>query len=90
VRSENNVQKEFARDLKGIRDKDLLKRIKDVIEAVEKVDSLNDLPNLKKLKGEKNYFRVRVGGHRIGLALESDTVVFVRFLSRRDIYKYFP
>ena len=41
----------FAKDLKGIQDKNLLKRAKEVIEAVEKADSLMSMPNLKKLKG---------------------------------------
>ena len=80
----------FARDLKGVRDKKLLQRVKESIEAVERADSLNALPNLKKLKGAKNYFRLKIGDYRIGLALESDTVVFVRFLDRKDIYKYLP
>jgi mRNA interferase RelE/StbE len=65
-------------------------RVKECIEAVEKVDSLGDLPNLKKLKGTKGYFRLKLGDYRIGLALEDNTLVFVRFLDRKDIYKYFP
>jgi len=80
----------FARDLNRVRDKKSLQRVKEVIEAVEKVDSLGDLSNLKKLKGAKSYFRLKLGDYRIGLALEGDTVVFVRFLDRKDIYKYFP
>ena len=80
----------FARDLKVVRDKKLLQRIKGCIEAVEKADSLGDLPNLKKLKGAKSYFRLKLGDYRIGLALENNTLIFVRFLDRKDIYKYFP
>lgn len=80
----------FARDLKVVRDKRLLQRVKEAIETVEQADSLGDLPKLKKLKGEKNYFRLRVGDYRIGVALEENTFVFVRFLNRKDIYKYFP
>jgi mRNA interferase RelE/StbE len=80
----------FAKDLKGVKEKGLLGRVREVIEAVEKADSLVELPNLKKLKGGGNYFRVRVGDYRIGVALGGDTVVFVRFLNRKDIYKHFP
>jgi mRNA interferase RelE/StbE len=80
----------FAKDLKGIKDKGLLKRAKEMIEAVEQADSLVDITNLKKLKGGGNYFRMRVGDYRVGLTLENDAVVFVRFLNRKDIYKYFP
>ena len=80
----------FVKDLKGINDKGLLKRAKEIIEAVAKADSLADVPNLKKLKGGGSYFRLRVGDYRVGIALENDTVIFVRFLNRKDIYKYFP
>lgn len=80
----------FARDLKAVRNKKLLKRVKEVIEAVEQAEVLTSLPQLKKLKGEQNYFRLRVGEYRIGVAIEEDTVVFVRFLARKDIYRYFP
>ncbi len=80
----------FAKDLKNIRDKAVLKRIKENIEAIELSDSLSPMPNLKKLKGHDNYYRLRVGDYRIGLALKSETVIFVRALNRKDIYKYFP
>ena len=80
----------FAKDLKGVKEKGLLGRVRGIIEAVEKANSLDGLPNLKKLKGGGNYFRVRAGDYRVGIALENDTVVFVRFLNRKDIYKHFP
>ena len=80
----------FVKDLKAIKDKRLLKRVKEAIEAIEEASSLDDLPSLKKLKGPKNYFRQRLRDYRLGLALENDTVVLVRFLNRKDIYKYFP
>ena len=80
----------FTKDLKDVKDKSLLKRAKEVIEAVEQANSLADIPNLKKLKGGGNYYRMRIGDHRVGVTLESDTVLFVRFLNRKDIYKYFP
>jgi mRNA interferase RelE/StbE len=80
----------FAKDLKGVKEKGLLGRVREVIETVEKADSLAGLPNMKKLKGGGNYFRVRVGDYRVGVALDGETVVFVRFLNRKDIYKHFP
>ncbi len=80
----------FAKDLKGVKNKGLLKRAKELIEAVETANSVADISNLKKLKGGGNYFRMRVGDYRAGVTLENDTVIFVRFLNRKDIYKYFP
>lgn len=79
-----------ARDLNRITDKNLLRRVREAIEAVEHAQSINDLPNLKKLKSSKNYYRLRIGDYRIGLAFEDDALVFVRFLNRKEIYRYFP
>jgi len=80
----------FAKDLKSIKDKSLLNRVKEVVENVEKVASLDEIHNLKKLKGGGNYFRLRIGDYRMGIVLENDTVIFVRFLNRKDIYRFFP
>ena len=51
---------QFARDLKSVKDKRLLSRVREAIEGVEKANSLTDIPSLKKLKGAKNYFRLRI------------------------------
>jgi mRNA interferase RelE/StbE len=80
----------FVKDLKSIKDKSLLKRVAETVEAVEQADSLASVPNLKKLKGAGSYFRLRVGDYRVGVALENDAVIFVRFLNRKEVYKYFP
>ncbi len=83
-------RKSFARDLKKIKEKQLLQQIKEIIEEVEQLPSIGAINNLKQLKGGENYYRIRVGDYRIGLKLENETVVFVRFLHRKEIYRYFP
>ena len=80
----------FSEDLKRIRDKAILKRVKEVIEHVEQSNSSSEIPNLKKLRGSGNHSRIRVGDYRIGIVLAGQTATFVRFLNRKDIYKYFP
>ena len=80
----------FAKDLRSIKNKGLLKRIKEVIEQVEKAQTSQEITNLKKLKVGSNYYRIRVGEYRMGLIVESDTVTFVRCLNRKEIYRYFP
>lgn len=79
----------FAKDLKSVKDKGLLKRVKELIESIEQANSLSDIPNLKKLKGGGNFYRLRIGDYRIGISF-ANVVVFVRFLDRKDVYKYFP
>jgi hypothetical protein len=40
----------FLKDLKAVRDKELLKRLEPVIAEVENAESLASVPNLKQLK----------------------------------------
>ena len=80
----------FLRDIRKIKDKAVLEAVKKAIEDVESVESPAEITNLKKMHGSRGYFRIRLGEHRIGLKLESDTVRFVRFLHRKEIYRFFP
>ena len=90
ARSECRIQKQFRPRSKSLRDQTLLKRVRAVIEDVEQAQSLSQISNLKKLKGHANYYRIRIGDYRVGIMIAEDTVIFVRFLNRKDIYKYFP
>lgn len=84
-------RKSFDRDLKKLKkDRQVLSRIKDKIEEVEAAENLGELPSMKKLSGGDNFYRIRVGDFRIGVAVRGETVEFVRCLHRREIYRYFP
>ena len=80
----------FVKDLKPLKDQTLLARVRASIVAVEAAENLQNITSCKKLQGADNHCRLRVGDFRIGLVVENDVVIFVRFLSRGDIYKYFP
>ena len=80
----------FLRDVKKIKDQQLLNRIQRAIEQVEAAADLSVIGNLKKMSGTINFYRIRIGDYRIGLALEQDTIEFVRCLPRRDLYRFFP
>jgi mRNA interferase RelE/StbE len=80
----------FLKDVRGVKNKALLRRVRELIETVEQAQSLDEIVNVKKLKGGGQYFRVRIGDYRVGLMVENGTVLFVRFLARKDIYRYFP
>jgi mRNA interferase RelE/StbE len=66
-----------------------MSHVKEIIQAVENAQHPYDINNFKKLKAEGDYCRIRLGDYRIGLKIEDDTVVFVRFLHRSEIYRYF-
>lgn len=80
----------FGRDLRAVRDGKVLSALKSVIESVEKADSSSDILNVKKMHGSRGYYRIRVGEFRIGIKIEAETVTFVRFLNRKEIYRFFP
>ena len=80
----------FSKDLRSIKNRNLLDRIRETVEYIEKAQKLPDIANLKKLKGGRIYYRIRVGEYRIGLTIENNTVAFVRCLNRKEIYRYFP
>ncbi len=80
----------FARDLKRVRDKKLLKCVKEVIEDVKAASELSDVKNLGKIKGHATFYRIRLGDYRIGVEVLENQVIVVRILHRKDIYRYFP
>lgn len=80
----------FLEDLNDVTDKKIITRVREAIEAVETAATPQDISNLKKIRGGHNYFRVRIGDYRIGVKLVAGKIIFLRFLNRRDIYRYFP
>jgi len=83
-------EKKFLKDIEAINDRDLKHQIEIIILEVEKSKQLNSLNNLKKMKGHKSAYRIRVGNYRLGFFYENQTIIFIRLLNRKDIYKYFP
>ncbi len=85
------VEKSFDRDVNKIRDRILLKKLRDIIYRIEKAESILDVPQTKKIRGYDSFYRIRIGDYRLGMeTLSSEEVVLVRFLHRKDIYRYFP
>jgi len=82
----------FLNDIKKVRDKSLLPKIKQAIFDVERAQSKQDIPELRKLKGGKKniYYRIKIDNYRIGVTIDDNLVTFVVFLPRKDVYKFFP
>jgi len=83
-------EKSFQRDLKDIRDKILRQKVKHVIDEVKVATTISSLTALKKLRGYETYYRIRLGDYRIGIEVSDESVIFVRFLHRREVYRFFP
>ena len=80
----------FDRDLRRIRDPDLIRRVGQRIEELEAAAGIAEVRNVERVKGRERHYRARIGDYRLGFALEDGTAVLVRFLHRREIYDSFP
>lgn len=85
------IEKTFLKDISKVKDKDVLKNLRSLFSKLELAVSLAEIPNTKKIKGYKTFFRIRSGNYRVGIEKINDSkICLVRFLHRKDVYKYFP
>jgi mRNA interferase RelE/StbE len=85
------IEKSFDRDLDRIKDKELPRKLRALISAIENTDTIREIPHIKKIEGYESYYRIKIGDHRLGMeAVSSKEVILLRFLHRKDIYRYFP
>ncbi len=83
-------ESKFAKDLKKIKDPKVLSRLKKIIIHCKTIANPSGINNLKKLQSYETFYRIRLGEYRIGIEIQKDTIIFIRFLHRKDIYKFFP
>ncbi len=79
----------FEKDLKKIRDKKLLVKIKYTILELKEIKGLSSISSISKLKGYDTYYRIRINDYRIGIEYHNDEVLLTRLLHRKDVYRYF-
>jgi mRNA interferase RelE/StbE len=83
-------ESKFEKDLRNIKDKKLLSKIKEMILECKAVQTLNEVKNIKKMQGYQTFYRLKIGDYRVGIEIINDELIFVRFLHRKDIYRFFP
>jgi len=84
------VNRVFLKELAKLPARERLKVEKLLFEEVESYKSLAQIPNFKKLKGYRNFYKIRFGDYRAGLKFENNTLYFERILHRKEIYKFYP
>jgi len=80
----------FEKDLRKLKEKKIKSGLLNVIEQIKTCESMTDIKNLKKIKGVKAFYRVKIGNYRLGIKIQERTVTFIRFLHRKEIYRFFP
>ena len=75
----------FARDLRRVRNAEMRRRVLRLIEELEQASTLTEVSSVRRIAGEGRYYRARIGDYRLGIAVEGELVILVRFLHRSDI-----
>jgi mRNA interferase RelE/StbE len=80
----------FHRDIKRLKDKEQAEKLKEIISEIKAAENLSEIKNIRKIEGFPNHYRIKAGEYRVGIVLSGNTIIFVRFLNRKEIYRYFP
>ena len=80
----------FARDLRRLRNAEMRRRALRLIEELEQASALTEISSARRIADDGRYYRARIGDYRLGIAVEGELVILVRFLHRSDIYRFFP
>ena len=80
----------FRRDLRRTTDREARARVQEKIAELEEASTLFEVTNVRRMAGQERHYRIRIGGHRLGIVLEDDVVVLLRFGPRRGFYRHFP
>jgi mRNA interferase RelE/StbE len=85
------IEKSFDRDVDKVKNKHVLRKLHELISAIGDAEAIRKIPQTRKIEGYGPYYRIKLGDYRLGMEAVSDTeVVLLRFLHRKDIYRYFP
>ena len=80
----------FARDLRRVRSAEMRRRVLRFIEELEDASALTEISSVRRIAGDGRYYRARIDDYRLGIAVEGELVILVKFLHRSDIYRFFP
>ena len=87
------VTKSFHKDLRKC-PKYIIEKIGGIIALLESAENINESTlDYTKMEGQKrgeSYYRIRVGGWRVGIELKTAKVILLIILPGGEIYKDFP
>ena len=80
----------FTQDLRKIRSAELRQRVRRRIEELEAASTITEIRGVRRMTGVEDHYRIRVGEYRLGIAIDGNVVILLRFLHRSEIYRVFP
>ena len=83
--------KSFLKDVKRLKDRKIAQRLEVSLILLESAGDLHEVPGVKSMSGASGYYRIRIGQYRLGVKhMEDGTLLILRFLTRGEVYRYFP
>lgn len=83
------IRSSFLRDVKKIQKVQKIK-LEETYKLLKECENITQIPHLKKLKGHHGFYRIKIGDYRLGFMMENETIILLRFLHRKEIYRFFP
>lgn len=80
----------FNRELRRTLNPNLRRRVERAIEEMKIASTVSEIPGIRRMSASGNFYRIRVGSYRIGVEVEDDVVILLRFGHRSEIYRSFP
>ena len=80
----------FIRDLRRVRDASIRRRVDRALDDLEAASTIAEVAGAVRIASATRLYRIRIGDYRLGFALDGDAVALMRFMHRREIYRYFP
>ncbi len=81
---------QFNRDLRRLSNPSLAARVEQVIEELKAASTISDVRGVRRMTSAGEHYRIRIREYRLGITMDSETVILRRFLPRGEIYRYFP
>ena len=81
----------FRRDIRRVTNASLRRRIERKIAELEAAVAISRVRSVEKVESASgNDYRIRIGNYRLGITIEDEVAILVRFGHRSDIYRRFP
>jgi len=59
-------------------------------EELPNAASIAEVGSIEKMQGYRGFYKARFGAYRVGMKVESETLILQVVMDRKDIYKFFP
>lgn len=84
------ASKRFFSDLSKIKSLETLDAAEFIFDLASTCEGPEDIPGFKWLTGYPKHGRISIGAYRIGVEMDTDTIIFRCVIHRSVVYRHFP